>query len=218
MRNAVVGSGLVHLALLVVLLIARGPAAMIVPGPDVVQVALLDPTSMTIAPPPPEPAPKPEPATIQPVEEEGIKLEPKKPAPKKSPETKKPEERPPVTRAQALPSAPAGTAGLKGDVSLDAASFEFTYYLVLIRNKIASNWAPPAGLTTSGQPVRAVVYFRVSRDGRLSAPRLETGSGAEFFDLSAVRAVQLSDPLPPLPLGFSGSELGVHFGFEWESP
>ena len=24
--------------------------------------------------------------------------------------------------------------------------------------------------------------------------------------------------LPPLPLGYAGSELGVHFGFEWESP
>jgi hypothetical protein len=28
----------------------------------------------------------------------------------------------------------------------------------------------------------------------------------------------LSDPLPPLPLGFPGSELGVHFGFDWEAP
>lgn len=218
MRNAVVLSGIVHLALVAALLVVRAPAAMIVPGPDVVQVALLDPSATTIAPPPPEEsAPKPEPATIKPVEEEGIKLEPKKQE-KKKPADKKPEERPPVTRDVALPSAPAGTAGLKGDVAIDAGNFEFTYYLVLIRNKIASNWSPPAGLATSGRPVRAVVYFRVARGGQVSGLRLESASGAEFFDLSTVRAVTLSDPLPPLPLGFSGSELGVHFGFEWESP
>jgi hypothetical protein len=24
--------------------------------------------------------------------------------------------------------------------------------------------------------------------------------------------------MPPLPAGFPGGDLGVHFGFEWESP
>jgi UDP-2,3-diacylglucosamine pyrophosphatase LpxH len=39
----------------------------------------------------------------------------------------------------------------------------------------------------------------------------------ECFDRSALRAVTISDPLPPLPDGFGGSELGVHFGFDWET-
>jgi TonB family protein len=63
-----------------------------------------------------------------------------------------------------------------------------------------------------------VVYFRVGRGGEISAMRLETPSGQEVFDRSTMRAVTLSDPLPPLPLGFSAGELGIHFGFEWESP
>ena len=111
-----------------------------------------------------------------------------------------------------------GTAGLRGDVSVEGANFEFTYYLVLIRNKIASNWSPPAGVVTSGNPARAVVYFKVSRGGALSEVRTESASGVEYFDRSALRAVTLSDPLPPLPLGYGGGQLGVHFGFEWESP
>ncbi len=69
-----------------------------------------------------------------------------------------------------------------------------------------------------GQPVRAVVYFRVSRDGGVSAIRLESPSGVEFFDRSALRAIALSAPLPPLPLGFAGSDLGIHFGFEYAAP
>lgn len=218
MRNTVLGSGLVHVFAVAVMLVVRPPASLIVPGPDVVQVALLDPSATTVAPPPPEtPEPKPEPEKIEPVEEEGVKLEPKKPE-KKKPAEEKRDEKPPVAAPRALPSAAAGTAGLKGDVAVDAGNFEFTYYLVLVRNKIASNWAPPAGLVTSGRPVRAVVYFRIGRGGQLSAVNLETASGAEFFDRSSLRAVTLSDPLPPLPLGYSGSELGVHFGFEWESP
>jgi TonB family protein len=66
--------------------------------------------------------------------------------------------------------------------------------------------------------VRTVIYFRIGRSGELEASSLETASGIEFFDRSAQRAVTLSDPLPPLPLGFAGGTLGVHFGFEWETP
>jgi len=150
------------------------------------------------------------------VEEEGVKIETPKP-------TKPPKPQPspaPHTRAAAstLPSAQVGPAGLKGDVNVDTGDFEFTYYLVLIRNRIAGNWSPPSGISTGGNPVRAVVYFRIGRGGELSDIRIETASGVEFFDHSALRAVTISDPMPPLPLGFTGGELGVHFGFDWEAP
>ena len=217
MRGSVVGSGLVHLALLVSLLLTRGPIARIVPGPDVVQVALIDAaaTAATATPPAPAP-PEPKPVEIKPVEDQGVKLKPPKPE-KKAREPRR-EEQPPATPAAALPPARIGATGLSGDLAVDAGSFEFTYYLVLVRNKIASNWAPPAGLGGGGKTVRAVVYFRIGRGGELAGARLETGSGADFFDRAALRAVVISDPLPPLPLGYTGGELGVHFGFEWESP
>jgi TonB family protein len=83
---------------------------------------------------------------------------------------------------------------------------------------VSQNWAPPAGLTAGGRAVRAVVYFRIARNGRVDALRVEETSGYEFFDRSAVRAVQLGDPMPPLPVGFTGGDLGVHFGFEFTAP
>ena len=73
-------------------------------------------------------------------------------------------------------------------------------------------------LFTAGTPIRAIVYFKIRRDGSVAGIRLETPSQQEFFDRSALRAVQLGDPMPPLPLGFQGSDLGVHFGFQYVQP
>ncbi len=219
MRGAILGSGLAHGLLLVVLFYVRTPVALVIPGPETVQVALVDPNMQApVAPPQTEaPPPEPRPAEVKPEEDTGVKLVPD--VPKKKKKAVKPrDETPPSQEMPALPSAAVGSAGLRGAVAVDARNFEFTYYLVLVRNRIAGNWAPPAGLATGGQRVRAVVYFRISRDGEVTGTRMESVSGLEFFDRSALRAVVISNPLPPLPLGFAGTELGVHFGFEWEAP
>lgn len=220
MRGSVILSGSIHLVALISVFFIRPPAAFVVPGPDVVQVALVDPSASPIVPTPEPPQPKaPEPEEqIEPEPEKGVKIEPPKPKKKEPPRKEQPPPKPAPSRTPILSSAQVGNAGLRGDVGVDAGNFEFTYYLVLIRNKIAGNWSPPAGLSTGGNPVRAVVYFRVGRGGQISAMRIESASGVEVFDRSATRAVTISDPLPPLPLGFPGGDLGVHFGFEWESP
>jgi periplasmic protein TonB len=219
-RGSVIGSTVLHVAILVALFVTRPPVSVMVPGPDVVQVALVDPSAnMTVVtPPPPAPPPaKQEPERIEKTDDEGVKLPepPKQPKPKqREPEPEKPR---PAPAAPALPSASVGNAGLKGDVSTDT-NFEFTYYLTLVRNRVAQGWTPPAGLSSGGKPVRAVVYFKIGRGGDVLSVRLESSSGYDFFDRSAVRAVQLGDPMPPLPLGYGGGDLGVHFGFEWAAP
>lgn len=214
MRGSVFGSGLVHLSIVAVLFLVRRPMSLVVPGPEVIQVALIDPSAPITPPEPAAEPPTPEPETVQPVEDEGVKVEAPKPTkpPKPSPA---PRTRP--NPAATLPSQQVGPSGLKGDVNVDTGDFEFTYYLVLVRNRIAGNWSPPAGIST-GEKVRAVIYFRIGRGGDLSDIRIESASGVEFFDHSALRAVTISDPMPPLPLGFSGGQLGVHFGFDWEAP
>jgi TonB family protein len=59
------------------------------------------------------------------------------------------------------------------------------------------------------------VHFKIDGLGRVMDVKLEVGSGVAFFDQSAVRAVNVSSPLPPLPAGYGGSTLGVHFGFQY---
>lgn len=93
--------------------------------------------------------------------------------------------------------------------------FRFAYYLAALRNKIGSHWVPPQGLDPRGQPVRAVVYFRISRDGRVTLAQVESSSGFVFFDQTAIRALLSATPLPPLPAGYTDNYLGVHFGFEY---
>jgi TonB family protein len=217
MRGSVFGSGVVHLLLMAVLFMVRHPVNIVVPGPEAIQVALVDPNATLTPPAPTPPAPEVTEPTVKPTEDTGVKLAP--PPVKKKPVAEKPHEKPKSdTRAASLPAAQVGSSGLRGDVSVDMGNFEYTYYLVLVRNRIAANWTPPAGISTGGNLVRAVVYFRIGRGGELSDVRIENVSGVEFFDRSAQRAVELSDPMPPLPLGFAGGELGVHFGFEWEAP
>src|SRR5262249_2323417 len=144
-RGAVIGSGVVHLLLLAVLLIVRPPRTFVVPGPDVIQVSLLDMPAATIATPPaPPPEVKQKPTPIQPTEEEGVKLEPPKPKAKPKPQPAKQRAPQPTTVAAALPYASVGPSGLKGSVTLDS-NFEFTYYLTLVRNRIAQSWTPPTG-------------------------------------------------------------------------
>jgi TonB family protein len=214
-RGPFVASAGMHVAVLVALFMLRGPAPLIVPGPEVVQVSLVSPELERAAQPPapvqieqPHRAP-----TVSPEPGEGVKLVPPKP-----PKVKKPEPSPEPARepqvAPSLPWAHVGPPGLSGQVQVDAKDFEFTYYLMLVRNRVAQNWAPPAGLGT-GAGTQAVAYFQIQRDGSVQSLKLESGSGLEYFDRSVLRAVALSDPLPPLPLGFTGSSLGVHFGFAW---
>ncbi len=71
---------------------------------------------------------------------------------------------------------------------------------------ISTNWVrPPVG---SG--VEATVYYRIQRDGRVTELRIVRSSGINSFDLAALRAVQSSSPLPPLPRGFKDGSLGVN--------
>jgi len=100
-----------------------------------------------------------------------------------------------------------------GGITVDSQDFRFAYYLEVLRERISYNWAPPPifGVTSE---VTATVYFKIARDGSITAEEVEKTSKHELFDRSAVRAVRLADPLPPLPAGFKGKWLGVHFEFQ----
>lgn len=108
-----------------------------------------------------------------------------------------------------------GPGGFSSELQLDVENFEFTYYLVAVRNKVSLSWNPPAGLSAPAGAIRTVIFFRIQRNGRIADLRIETPSGVAFFDQSALRAVSRSEPFPPLPRGFADSSLGVHFGFEY---
>jgi protein TonB len=98
-------------------------------------------------------------------------------------------------------------------IKVDDQDFRFAYYLEVIRERIGYNWAPPA-LYGAKSGVTATVYFKIARDGSISDEEIEKTSSQEIFDRAALRAIKLADPLPPLPAGFRGKNLGVHFEFQ----
>jgi len=95
----------------------------------------------------------------------------------------------------------------------------YSYYFDVLQRKISSYWEPPVELTDArpGAEVAAVVWFRIERDGRVANRFVEEPSGLSLFDNSALRALQLASPLPPLPAEYAGEYLVIHLRFVYSS-
>jgi TonB family protein len=157
-----------------------------------------------------EPAPEPEVKAPTLPDPKSRKPEPKKPQPSPAePETPARATAPSDTRPETQGSPTGNAAGLAFGAAvagLDNPNFTYGYYVDQMLALISRNWVrPPVG---SG--VEAMVHYRIQRNGAITELRIVTSSGINSFDLAAMRAVQSSSPLPPLPRGFRDSSLGVN--------
>lgn len=162
---------------------------------------------------------------VEPVKEAPSKMDYKSTKPKTSKkETSKTKSSKSGSSSSKAASASGGSGGGSGTgkgtgtgagsgIKVDDQDFRFAYYLEVIRERIGYNWSPPVVFGSPSEVV-ATVFFKISRDGTVSDEKVEKSSSQEIFDRAALRAVQLSDPLPPLPAGFRGKSLGVHFEFQ----
>jgi TonB family protein len=185
-------------------------------------------------PPKPEPRPelKPERPAPKPSREEVPEL-PDKPVkkpqkPQKASETPKPaaSSRAPLPRPS-TPAAPppagetGGEPGRRGAptgsaqgtsafgsqiAGLDNPDFKFGFYISQLLSAIDSKWSRPP----LGNDVKAVISFRIERDGSLTDLQVAQSSGYNSFDLAALRAVQNASPFPPLPRAYRQDSLGVN--------
>jgi len=216
-RSALIGSTVAHAFAIWALFFFALPGHIRTP-PAAIQVALVNLPPGAFRPAqgtPVETPPKKDdtPDVKRPVDEMPPEKNAVRPADAKQPVPKRPQ--PVLPGGIKTPTAALGVPGLSGDVTVDEGDFEFTLYLLTVRNRIGQSWGAPAGIVTRGEPVRCTVFFRIDRLGLISDVKLEDASGVAFFDQSAVRAVQISSPLPPLPAGYDRSSLGVHFGFQY---
>jgi periplasmic protein TonB len=174
-------------------------------------------------PPPPPEAAKPEPKPVAPPEvapprdtptlptPSAVKAPPK-PAPQAAPAQPAPQAAAPVAEPEVQGSerGSANALALGAAVAgLDNPDFVYGYYVDQMLAMIQRNWVRP--LVGSG--VEATVHYRIQRDGRIVDVRIATSSGINSFDLAALRAVQASTPLPPLPRAFREGSLGVNLIF-----
>lgn len=125
---------------------------------------------------------------------------------------------PPSGGAAAVPDPARGmgfgglsTGGSPGGGSyLDVANFCCPDYLVTMLQLIQNNWSRRQEV--GGE---ALVVFRIQRDGRLTDIELERSSGYPALDLTAQRALFLTQRVPPLPSAFPDDHLTVHLRFEY---
>lgn len=104
------------------------------------------------------------------------------------------------------------TGGGAGSGStLDVADFCCPDYLVLMMDKIKSNWNQQVEL-----PGTVIVKFTIQRDGRLTDTIVERSSGTLSLDQNAQRAVMVTRQLVALPAAFPNPTLTVHLNFQYQ--
>jgi periplasmic protein TonB len=105
----------------------------------------------------------------------------------------------------------ASGGGAGSGSTLDVADFCCPDYLILMSDRIQSNWSQQVEV-----PGTVIVKFTIQRDGTLTEPTVELSSGYSSLDLNARRAVQLTRQLPPLPAAFPNQTLTVHLNFKYQ--
>jgi protein TonB len=172
-------------------------------------------------PPRPEPSPAPEPprpeAPVLPDKKPESKPDPRPPQPEsrtggqstaRPPQPAADREEPGEPGRLGAPTGnPLGTSAFGSEVAgLDHPDFTYGYYIDQLLSAIDARWERP----TLGGEVRAVVSFRIARDGGVTDLRVAESSGYNSFDLAALRAVKNAAPFPPLPRAFRHDSLGVN--------
>ncbi len=89
-----------------------------------------------------------------------------------------------------------------------------SFYLNIVLNKIAENWYNPYQNTNLN--LRALIFFKITRDGKIEEVKVEKSSGKEDYDEYCKRAVLLTKNLPPLPDEFKADMLKIHLEFEYK--
>jgi TonB family protein len=104
------------------------------------------------------------------------------------------------------------TGGGAGSGStLDVADFCCPDYIVLMVDKIKSNWNQQVEV-----PGLVIVKFTIQRDGRLTDVSTERSSGTLSLDQNAQRAVLVTRQLTALPAAFPNPTLTVHLNFQYQ--
>lgn len=174
------------------------------------------------APPAPTPKtePKPEPPKTPKTEPKPVIKNPEPAPPPPSKETPKSPSQTPTSPAatDALPAAvpkrqgspfgnPLGASTQQATLGVEDPNFTYGYYLDRIVGVISANWTRPS---VDPEIKQALLFFRIQRDGTIAELKLVETSGSQLFDDAALRAVQSSSPLPPLPKSYAKDSLGIH--------
>lgn len=92
---------------------------------------------------------------------------------------------------------------------------QFSWYVDAVQRRISGNWLQSTVDPSVSSAPRIVVTFTILRNGTVTNIQIMRSSNNYSVDTSAVRAVQQSSPLAPLPGAYSGSDVNVEFWFDF---
>ncbi len=104
--------------------------------------------------------------------------------------------------------------GTEAGVTVGNTDPALAYYIVLIQDKIEGNWTPPK--MSPGTMASVNLSLRIFRSGQVRDLAVDSPSGDRLLDDSALRAVRLSTPLPPLPPLYKAETLFLRVRFNFE--
>jgi protein TonB len=106
----------------------------------------------------------------------------------------------------------------QGGLSFGEGNFgdRFGWYVDAVRNRISSNWLLSTISPNLLTAPRVYVSFDILKDGTITNVRVTQSSGIPEVDRSAIRAVLASNPLGPLPPGYTGNKVTVEFYFDFQ--
>jgi periplasmic protein TonB len=173
----------------------------------------LRPLTPKVLPPPEPPPPEPEPVappeapklTPKPTKAVVTKPEPKVVKPKVDDEPKPIKEAP--QEQQVLPQ-PQVQMSVPQDPRL-------SLWAARVKKKVDQLWNPPVGIDVSGR-VKAVVAFKVSRDGAIVSADISESSGNSSLDELALMTIKRLETVPPIPENFPNDELEVGCEFPYQ--
>jgi TonB family protein len=120
-------------------------------------------------------------------------------------------EAPPPARPGARGAA-GGGGGAQGSVRL---SPELSDYFRRLEESVRNSWILPAALARDAGKLVVELRIVIEKDGRVSAQRIERGSGNSYFDDSVLRAIRKASPLPVPPEQLRGGEDHYEVGFRF---
>lgn len=96
----------------------------------------------------------------------------------------------------------------------DPGGIDFKPYLIRILAAVKRNWLVVIPESARmGRTGRVQIQFAIDRDGSVPKLVIASSSGADALDRAAVAGISASNPFPPLPTEFTGSQVRLQFTF-----
>jgi TonB family protein len=120
--------------------------------------------------------------------------------------------------AGSRPSAMPGKLGSSLELVSDPMGVDFRPYLTRVLAAVRRNWyAVIPESARLGRTGKVVIQFAISKDGSVPKLVIAEPSGADPLDRAAVAGISASNPFPPLPPEFRGSQIRLQLAFDYKT-